>query len=62
MEDGSSVLTIKEVFPDDSGEIRFEAFNPLGVATTKTELLVEGYMIFDTFLMILFIFQHFLPS
>lgn len=41
-EDGTSVLTITEVFPDDTGEIVFEAHNPLGVAVTTTELTVES--------------------
>lgn len=41
-DDGTSVLTISEVYPDDTGEITFEAHNPLGVAVTVTELSVEG--------------------
>lgn len=41
-DDGTSVLTITEVYPDDTGEITFEAHNPLGVAVTVTELSVEG--------------------
>jgi len=41
-EDGTSVLTITEAFPDDTGEIVFEAYNPLGVSTTMTYLSVEG--------------------
>lgn len=41
-EDGTSVLTITEVYPDDTGEITFEAHNPLGVAITTTELSVES--------------------
>ncbi|KAJ8952457.1 hypothetical protein NQ314_007533 [Rhamnusium bicolor] len=41
LEDGTSILTITEVYPDDSGEITFEAHNPLGVAVTSTELLIE---------------------
>lgn len=41
-EDGTSVLTISEVYPDDTGDIVFEAHNPLGVAITQTELTVEG--------------------
>ncbi|CAH1113157.1 unnamed protein product [Psylliodes chrysocephalus] len=40
-DDGTSVLTITDVFPDDTGAISYEAFNPLGVAVTTTELLVE---------------------
>lgn len=41
-EDGTSVLVINNVYPDDEGEITFEAHNPLGVAVTTTELSVEG--------------------
>lgn len=41
-EDGTSVLTIAETYPDDTGEIVFEAHNPLGVSTTTTYLSVEG--------------------
>ncbi|KAG5897350.1 hypothetical protein JTB14_030235 [Gonioctena quinquepunctata] len=40
-EDGTSILTITEVFPDDTGEIVYEAENSLGVAISSTELLVE---------------------
>ena len=47
-EDGTSVLTIAETFPDDTGEIIFEAYNPLGVSTTTTYLSVEGNIIFST--------------
>lgn len=41
LDDGTSILTITEVYPDDCGEITFEAHNPLGVAVTSTELVVE---------------------
>lgn len=41
-EDGTSVLTISEVYPDDTGEIVYEAHNPLGVAVTSAELVVES--------------------
>ncbi|KRT83113.1 Immunoglobulin, partial [Oryctes borbonicus] len=41
-EDGTSILTISEVYPDDTGEIVYEAQNPLGVAVTTTELVVES--------------------
>lgn len=41
-DDGTSVLTIAETYPDDTGEIVFEAHNPLGVSTTTTYLSVEG--------------------
>lgn len=41
-EDGTSVLTISQIYPDDHGEIVYEAHNPLGVAVTTTEISVEG--------------------
>ncbi|GLH07319.1 LOW QUALITY PROTEIN: Titin [Gryllus bimaculatus] len=41
IEEFENVLTITEVFPDDSGEIICEAQNELGIDTTKTELVVE---------------------
>lgn len=40
--DGTSVLIIKTVNPEDTGKITFEAHNPVGVAETETELVVEG--------------------
>lgn len=40
-EDGTSILTISEVYPDDTGDIVYEAYNPLGVAATTTHLVVE---------------------
>jgi hypothetical protein len=43
-EDGISVLTIPEVFPDDTGEITCMAENEFGVASTSTELVVEGML------------------
>ncbi|KAK3921145.1 Titin, partial [Frankliniella fusca] len=43
-EDGTSVLTIMEVFPDDVGEITCEAQNELGVDQTVTELEVHGIL------------------
>lgn len=47
-EDGTSVLTIAETFPDDTGEITFEAHNPLGVSTTTAYLSVEGNIFLST--------------
>lgn len=41
LDDGTSILTITESYPDDTGEIVFEAQNPLGVAVTTTQLLIE---------------------
>ncbi|KAG7188130.1 hypothetical protein KM043_013353 [Ampulex compressa] len=43
-DDGTSVLTITEAYPDDTGEIVFEAYNPLGVSTTTTYFSVEGIL------------------
>lgn len=42
LEDGTSVLIIPEVYQDDTGEITFEAFNPLGVTSTIAALSVES--------------------
>jgi Immunoglobulin I-set domain len=42
LEDGTSILIINDVYPDDTGEIKFEAFNAVGVAETITEFVVEG--------------------
>uniref|UniRef100_A0A6P7G5K7 Titin-like n=1 Tax=Diabrotica virgifera virgifera TaxID=50390 RepID=A0A6P7G5K7_DIAVI len=41
-DDGTSILTISEVYPDDTGDIVYEATNPLGVAVTSSQLLVES--------------------
>ncbi|KAI8118244.1 Titin [Lucilia cuprina] len=41
-EDGTSVLVINNVYPDDVGTISFEAHNPLGVAVTTALFSVEG--------------------
>ncbi|KAK9882445.1 hypothetical protein WA026_021476 [Henosepilachna vigintioctopunctata] len=41
-DNGISILTISEVYPDDTGEIIYEALNPHGVAVTSTNLLVES--------------------
>lgn len=57
-EDGTSVLVINNVYPDDTGTISFEAYNPLGVAVTTTELSVEGISFwFGFFLSIYLYFQ-----
>ncbi len=43
LEDGTSILIINDVYPDDTGEIKFEAFNVVGVAETVTQFEgVEG--------------------
>jgi titin len=44
LEDGTSILVINDVYPDDTGEIVFEAYNSVGVAQTITEFMVEGNM------------------
>lgn len=41
-EEGTSVLTIMEVFPDDQGEITCEAYNELGVASTTMVVCLQG--------------------
>lgn len=41
-EDGTSVLIINNVYPDDTGVITFEANNTCGEAVTTTELSLEG--------------------
>lgn len=50
LEDGTSVLTITEVYPDDVGEVICEAHNELGVATTTTVLSVQGKTFISMFL------------
>lgn len=40
--DGTSVLTLTDVQPDDIDQITFEAVNPVGTAKTVTKLHVEG--------------------
>jgi len=43
LEDGTSILSINEVFPDDIGELMCEAQNENGIATTTTQLNLIGY-------------------
>jgi hypothetical protein len=45
LEDGTSILIINDVYPDDTGEIKFEAFNSVGVAETITQFVVEGKLL-----------------
>lgn len=65
LEDGTSILIIPEVYQDDTGEIIFEAYNPLGVTTTIAALSVESkYIIFSccamkSFILILILQLHF---
>lgn len=43
LDDGTSILIINDVYPDDTGEIKFEAYNAVGVAETTTQFeVVEG--------------------
>lgn len=44
-EDGTSMLIINHVYPDDVGTITFEAHNSLGVAMTTTLFSVEGIFV-----------------
>lgn len=48
LEDGTSILIIPEVYQDDTGEIVFEAYNPLGVTSTITALSVESESYYET--------------
>lgn len=61
-EDGTSILVINEVYPDDTGEITFEAHNALGVAFTTTELVVEEgrlLLYFDNGYQLIFILEFY---
>ncbi|XP_052746795.1 titin, partial [Bicyclus anynana] len=42
LDDGTSILIIPEVYQDDTGEVSFEATNPLGAASTVAALSVES--------------------
>lgn len=42
LDDGTSILTISETVQNDTGDITFEAHNPLGVTTTVVALSVES--------------------
>ena len=53
LDDGTSILIINDVYPDDTGEIKFEAFNSVGVAETITQFVVEGRIKFSGFSIIL---------
>jgi len=50
LDDGTSILIINDVYPDDTGEIKFEAFNSVGIAETITQFIVEGKIDFLGFL------------
>lgn len=53
MEDGTSILIIPEVYQDDTGEIVFEAYNPLGVTSTIAALSVESESYYETYYFVL---------
>lgn len=42
LSDGTSILIINDVYPDDTGEIKVVAYNSVGVAETMTQFFVEG--------------------
>lgn len=51
LEDGTSILTLNEVFPDDAGDLMCEAQNENGVATCSTQLSVIGQQIHSKFIL-----------
>ena len=57
LEDGTSILTLSEVFPDDAGELMCEAHNDKGVVTTIAHLNVTGQ--FFRFHSVFFYFSSF---
>lgn len=56
--DGTSVLVINNINPDDTGKITFEAHNSVGVAETVTELIVEGIRFFLVEICVSFAFNN----
>lgn len=46
LEDGTSILTLTEVFPDDAGELVCEVHNEKGIATSTTQLNITGGQFF----------------
>lgn len=42
LEDGTSILTLAEVYPDDAGELMCEAHNDKGVVTSVVQLNITG--------------------
>ena len=42
LEDGTSILTMAEIFPDDSGELMCEAQNDKGISTSITQIDITG--------------------
>lgn len=57
LEDGTSILVINDVYPDDTGIIKCEAYNSVGVAETVTEFIVEGSEKIWAFFRCFFLFQ-----
>lgn len=56
--DGTSVLVIKNINPEDTGKITFEAHNSVGVAETETELIVEGICFLSRNFPLFFVFTN----
>lgn len=55
LEDGTSILVINDVYPDDTGIIKCEAYNSVGIAETVTEFIVQGIInICDCFSFLIF--------
>lgn len=48
LDDGTSILIIPEIYQDDTGEVVFEAYNPLGVTSTIAALSVESESYYET--------------
>lgn len=59
LEDGTSILIIPEVYQDDTGEIVFEAYNPLGVTSTIAALSVESESYYETHYFVLVFFLRY---
>lgn len=57
-DNGTSILIINDVYPDDTGEIKFEAFNSIGVAETITQFFVEGNIVLLHLIIFFLIFQR----
>lgn len=45
LEDGTSILTLSEVYPDDAGELMCEAHNDKGVVTSIVQLNITGKLL-----------------
>lgn len=60
LDDGTSILVINDVYPDDTGVIKFEAVNSVGKAESTTEFVVEGNL--ESFHKSFTAFKQFLPA